>query len=30
MNLHPNSTPKLATWIENQQIFFVGTAPLTR
>ena len=28
MNLHSNITPKLTTWIENQQMFFVGTAPL--
>ncbi|PQJ29235.1 pyridoxamine 5'-phosphate oxidase family protein [Rubritalea profundi] len=28
MNLHSNITPELATWIENQQMFFVGTAPL--
>lgn len=28
MNLHREITPKLATWIEQQKIFFVGSAPL--
>ena len=28
MKLHSNITPKLAAWIEEQKMFFVGTAPL--
>ena len=28
MKLHPSISPKLANWIAQQKIFFVGTAPL--
>ncbi len=30
MKLHPEISPKLATWIARQKMFFVGTAPLAR
>ncbi|MDQ8204816.1 pyridoxamine 5'-phosphate oxidase family protein [Pelagicoccus sp. SDUM812003] len=29
MKLHPEITPKLARWIEQQKLFFVGSAPLS-
>ncbi len=28
MKLHPAITPKIAAWIAQQRVFFVGTAPL--
>ncbi|MFC4991766.1 pyridoxamine 5'-phosphate oxidase family protein [Rubritalea tangerina] len=29
MNLHPEISPKIAQWIEQQKLFFVATAPLS-
>ena len=28
MNIHSSISPKMASWIEEQKMFFVGTAPL--